>query len=282
MKYNRFMAKSLKMPGKSALKSAARKTEASQDRLKRGIRRTSTDSYGGAPLIKPDQAQQRGAAGARDPFVLELVRTQHALLGEVKSLRRQLSQNNLRIAQQGRMLSALIGERPVAVAEPAVPPEAPNRASDALAGMRARLGITPETASTALAAQAQVSETVKAGWIEDGLLVGSTVLAEAWGCSRQALEQACERGELFNLKIGNRRYYPASFLGLSAEDVGEVCTLLQGLEPTAKFIFWERKQGMLGGHSLAEVLVQGRTADAVRAAEAAVNEQAPLVHAAAA
>jgi len=214
--------------------------------------------------------------------VAELVKAQHALLGEVRNLRRQLSHNNLRIAQQSRMLSVLMNERPVVVPEPEVAAAAPDRASEALWGMRARLGITPEKADAALAAQPQVSEAVKAGWIEDGLLVGSTVLAEAWGCSRQALEQACERGELFNLKIGNRRYYPSSFLGLSAEDVGEVCALLQALEPTAKFIFWERKQGMLGGHSIAEAIIQGRTADAVRAAETAVSEQAPLVHAAAA
>jgi len=56
MKYTGLMAKPLKTSGKPALKSPARKTGSSQDRLKQGIRRTSTDSYGGMSMVKPASA----------------------------------------------------------------------------------------------------------------------------------------------------------------------------------------------------------------------------------
>ena len=47
---------------------------------------------------------------------------------------------------------------------------------------------------------------------------------------RQALDQAVERGELFNVKIANRRWYPASFVQLEPSAVKTVCLLLQGID----------------------------------------------------
>lgn len=193
---------------------------------------------------------QKRAPSPSPNVAQEMLKAQTALLNEMRSLRRELLTSNLRLAKQGRALNTLLRERKAAAAGPAMAPAGENRAATALSAMRERLGITPETGAKALAAQRQVSETVKTEWIREGLLIGSTELSTAWDCSRQALEQARERDELFSLKIGNRRWYSASLLGLAAADVARVCLHLAGLEPIAKFIAWERRHGSLKGKTI--------------------------------
>jgi len=95
----------------------------------------------------------------------------------------------------------------------------------------------------------------------------------AWHRTRQALEQACERGELFNLKIANRRWYPAVFAGLNAEQVKAVCHALQGLDAVSSFVFSQRPQGSLGGKMVAEALQAGQLPSVLRAADVVASEQ---------
>jgi len=132
--------------------------------------------------------------------------------------------------------------------------------------------MSPRASAEALAARSRISEATKADWIREGLLIGSTELAVAWGCSRQALEQACVRNELFNLKIGNRRWYPASMLTLAASDVAAICLLWGGLPPVAKFIGWQARHASLGGVDLPQAVEAGRLDDALRVAAAFADE----------
>ena len=109
-------------------------------------------------------------------------------------------------------------------------------------------------------------EALRAGWVKDGLLVPSSALVDHWSRSRQALDQACARGELFSLKLGKNRYYPAAFLHLDADAVKRVNLALKGDDSTAKFVFWSRGHGALGNRSVAEALNDGRLEQVVELA----------------
>lgn len=111
-------------------------------------------------------------------------------------------------------------------------------------------------------------ESVRTGWVRDGLLVSSVVLAEAWGRSRQALEYAAKRGELFSIKVGKNRFYPTVFARLEAEAVKAVCLKLKGEDAVAKFVFWGKKHGGLGGLTPSEAISVGQLDNVVRLAEA--------------
>lgn len=68
---------------------------------------------------------------------------------------------------------------------------------------------------------------------------------------------ASERGELFALKVGNRLYYPSSFLDLDRETVATVCRALGDLGSSEKLMFWLRDHGALAGKSIAMALEAG-------------------------
>jgi len=94
-------------------------------------------------------------------------------------------------------------------------------------------------------------------WTRDGTLLSSTEFAPRWGVTRQALEQAVERGELFSLKVGNRRYYPSVFLSLTRPLVAEITRTLGSADADEKLIFMLRTHGGLGGRSIAEAVSAG-------------------------
>ena len=100
-------------------------------------------------------------------------------------------------------------------------------------------------------------EAARVQWVKDGLVVPGEQLAQAWGLTRQALAPAAERGEVFAVKVGNRLYYPQSFLGLDRESVAIVCRALGGLGSSEKLIFWLRDHGSLAGKSVASALDSG-------------------------
>jgi hypothetical protein len=94
-------------------------------------------------------------------------------------------------------------------------------------------------------------------WVKDGLVVPGEQLANAWGLTRQALAPAAERGDVFAVKIGNRLYYPQSFLVLDREAVAVVCRALGDLASSEKLMFWLRAHGALAGRSVAAALEAG-------------------------
>jgi hypothetical protein len=100
-------------------------------------------------------------------------------------------------------------------------------------------------------------EALRAAWVREGLLVSSRQLAEQWHRTRQALDQACARGELFAVRVGKNKYYPAAFLELAAEAVKRINLALVGDDSTAKFVFWNARHGALGHRTVAEALDAG-------------------------
>lgn len=108
-----------------------------------------------------------------------------------------------------------------------------------------------------LAGAAARGEAARVQWVKDGLVVPGEQLAQAWGLTRQALAPASERGEVFSVKVGNRLYYPQSFLVLDRETVATVCRALGGLGASEKLVFWLRDHGALAGNSAVAALEAG-------------------------
>ena len=100
-------------------------------------------------------------------------------------------------------------------------------------------------------------EAARVQWVKDGLVVPGEQLAQAWGLTRQALAPAAERGEVFAVKVGNRLYYPQSFLGMDRESVATICRALGDLGASEKLMFWLRDHGALAGKSVAAALEAG-------------------------
>jgi hypothetical protein len=150
-----------------------------------------------------------------------------------------------------------------------------HRSLDADAGTRHPSVVVPQDRSDEEAAQASArwaerverGEALRAAWVKDGLLVSSATLSRHWHRTRQALDQACTRGELFFVKVGKNKYYPAAFVELDADAVKQVNLALKGDDGTAKFIFWSRKHGALGNRTVLEALGEGRLARVVELAQ---------------
>jgi len=224
----------------------------------------------GAPVKTP--GSKRPQAGQ---VVVDDRRLQQ-LQDELRLLRVSVVQqaHAIRVLQHERQQASLASNPPSSLPRKA-PNEAGNRrAAQALADLQVRLGMAANAGAEQATEMAQGSERVKAGWIQDSLLAGSVAFGTSWSRTRQALEQACDRGELFSLKIGNKRWYPASFMDLAVEDVKAVCLLLRRVDPVSQFIFWERKHGALAGQTLPEALQAGKTAAVLRAAEVFAGEHA--------
>ena len=100
-------------------------------------------------------------------------------------------------------------------------------------------------------------EAARVQWVNDGLVVTGEKLAQAWGLTRQALAPAADRGEIFAVKVGNRLYYPQSFLVLDREAVAKVCRALGDLGSSEKLVFWLRPHGALAGKNVAAALDSG-------------------------
>ncbi len=122
----------------------------------------------------------------------------------------------------------------------------------ALVGAHARKGV-----AGGLASAAARGEAARVQWVKEGLVVPGEQLAQAWGLTRQALAPATERSELFAVKVGNRLYYPQSFLVLDRSSVAIICRALGDLGASEKLMFWLRDHGSLAGKSVAVALEAG-------------------------
>ena len=238
----------------------------------------STEALAPGALSDTSKVRPR-APGSKQPKTGQVVvegRELQQLQHEIRLLRVSVAQqaHAIRVLQQERQQTGFASNAPGASPQDAPDDAGYRRAAQALADLQVRLGMAPGTDAEQAAELEQSSESVKAGWIRDGLLVGSAAFGLAWSRTRQALEQACDRGELFSLKIGNKRWYAASLMGLSAEDVKAVCLLLRGVDPVSQFIFWERPHGALAGQTLPQALQAGKRAAVLRTAEVFASEHA--------
>ena len=134
------------------------------------------------------------------------------------------------------------------------------------------MGDAPASAVSGFRAAAARGQEAVARWVEDGTLMASAEFAQAWGISRQALDQAVERGELFSMKLGNKRFYPRDLLRLDRPTVARVCKSLGDASAVEKLIFWLRKHGGLGGASAVDAAVGGKVDRVAQLAEAWAEE----------
>jgi hypothetical protein len=128
-------------------------------------------------------------------------------------------------------------------------------------------GVLAETADAAWAELIAQGEVAKACWVTSGKLIGSTHLAQDWDRTRQALDQACARNELFFVRVGRNKFYPSVFASLEADLVGRVCRKLIG-DAVGKFVFWNQQHGGLNGRTPEEAIKAGHVAKVVQLAEA--------------
>ena len=182
------------------------------------------------------------------------------LRSEVRYLQR-------RVAEHERQIQALTGLAAQAAIGATAAAPVPSRTARALEALRGRLADQAPLA-------AQAPEDARRRWVDEGILVPTAVLAEAWSVSRQALDQARTRADLIGLKIGNRQYYPAVFLDLSADLVARVCQALAGVDAVSAVLFWSRKHGFLENVTLVEAIQAGGLDTVVRAAAAFADEMA--------
>ncbi len=188
------------------------------------------------------------------------------LRSEVRQLRRQ-------VAVQARQIQQLRANQAAPASKPTKAPAAgAGRAARAVQEWQARL-------ADEHGALTDDSEVVRRRWVDDGLLVPTSELVHAWGLTRQALDQARERGDLVGLKVANRQYYPAAFLELKAEDVASICRALVDVDPVSRIIFWQRPHANLDDQTLAQAIQAEGLATALHAAEAFADEQAGVTHA---
>ena len=105
-------------------------------------------------------------------------------------------------------------------------------------------------------------------WSEDGTLVEGKRLQDAWGITRQALDKARERGEIFSFRIGGQHFYPAEALHLTREHLGQIIAALGPASAASKLIFLRRQHGSLGACTPAEAIEKGKLAEVLRLAQA--------------
>jgi hypothetical protein len=150
-----------------------------------------------------------------------------------------------RLPQAAKLATRHTETRPVRVGGAQANPSANSNASrDALARGEARL--------------------VK--WTRDGSLVDGKRLAEAWGMTRQGLDKARERGDIFSVRVGGLHYYAEQAEHFKRADLAQVNRALGGIDPNSKLIFLKRQHGALGGRTPAEATEDGRLADVLRLA----------------
>jgi len=104
----------------------------------------------------------------------------------------------------------------------------------------------------------QLSEKARVAWTKNGLLIPSTKLAEEWGITRGALDQAEEGYEVFLLKIRGWLWAPAVFAKLKRSAVAKVCRTMPSADEVSKLFFWMQPHGALGRKTPAQAIQAGQ------------------------
>jgi hypothetical protein len=193
----------------------------------------------------------------------------------MEALQRKLVRMRSELAQARALLRALETdvnevERALAEAASVQAQEAADPGKTAPATAASQSGT--DTAGGLHGARAR-GENLLQQWVRDGTLIPSVEFGSSWGVSRQALDQAVERGELFSLKIASRRYYLAQLRDITREQAAEVCRALGNLSPSEKLTFWLREHGGLQGRCPVAAIHDGQLARVVQLARAWADER---------
>lgn len=113
------------------------------------------------------------------------------------------------------------------------------------------LHLPPPMSSRAVAQQR--GEALIASLVREGSLIDGETLASAWGITRQALDKARERGEIFSVRMGRQHFYPVAALSFLRRDFESINRSFHpDIAAGTKLIFFNRKHGSLGGRTVAE------------------------------
>jgi hypothetical protein len=111
--------------------------------------------------------------------------------------------------------------------------------------------LPPAVSSRAVAAQR--GEALIASLVRQGSLIDGETLASAWGITRQALDKARERGEIFSVRMGRQHFYPVAALSFLRRDFESINRSFHpDIAAGTKLIFFNRQHGSLGGKTVAE------------------------------
>ena len=94
-------------------------------------------------------------------------------------------------------------------------------------------------------------------WTQDGTLIAPQQLAKAWGQDLLTLQAAVQRGEVFEVWVGNAPYFAAVFTDMGIDATAKVCQALGRLTASAKLIFFMREHGGLNGQTVLQALASG-------------------------
>jgi hypothetical protein len=94
-------------------------------------------------------------------------------------------------------------------------------------------------------------------WTQDGTLVPQAELALAWHMQPEDIKAAVERGDLFEVWVGDAPYFPSELFALGPSHSFEICRQLGNEAASSKLIFLLRKHGGLGGKSVLEAMQAG-------------------------
>lgn len=89
-------------------------------------------------------------------------------------------------------------------------------------------------------------------WTRDGTLLDSSTLANSWGVTRQALDAARNRREVFSLWVKGQHWYPSELLKFERTVFIRINASLGDLDATSKLMFLLHKHGALKGRTPAE------------------------------
>ncbi|WUR11470.1 hypothetical protein E7V67_017345 [[Empedobacter] haloabium] len=111
--------------------------------------------------------------------------------------------------------------------------------------------LPPAVSSRAVAQQR--GEALIASLVRQGSLIDGETLASAWGITRQALDKARERGEIFSVRMGRQHFYPVAALSFLRRDFESINRSFHpDIAAGTKLIFFNRQHGSLGGRTVAE------------------------------
>ena len=89
-------------------------------------------------------------------------------------------------------------------------------------------------------------------WTRDGTLIDSKTLADLWGITRQALDAARNRGEVFSLWVKGQHWYPGELGKFERTTFARINEALGDLDPSSKLVFLLHKHGALKGRTPAD------------------------------
>ena len=93
-----------------------------------------------------------------------------------------------------------------------------------------------------------------ANWTQDGQLIGSEQLAKAWGLAAQAIQNAVQRGDLFEVWVKESPYFPSVLIPLGFEQASRLCRSLKIQTAAGRLVFLLRPLGGLGGKTVVQSL----------------------------